>query len=182
MRVMSQRERRLVAVGLLIAVVSGLLNLSILPLVSGFSERAAKRELLLEEYRQLDREIGYLPRLRRKAHAQAAAHRQFVMSAASAELAGVALEERLRAGIEEVGGEYRIIEHAAIDKNQIVARATARMSLSSLTQLFERLQNEKPYLSISPVTLNADAALATHKSEPLDVKLEIIVPFVPAAS
>ncbi|MGV3510859.1 MAG: type II secretion system protein GspM [Novosphingobium sp.] len=182
MRMMSQRERRLVAVGLLIAVISGVLNLLVLPLVTGFSERAAQRELLLEEYRQLDREIGYLPRLRRKAHAQEAAQRQFIMSAPSAERAGTALEDRLRAGIEAVGGEYRTIDHAAINKNLIVARATARMSLSALTQLLERLENEKPYLSVSPVTLNADAALATHKSEPLDVKLEVTIPFVPAAS
>lgn len=182
MRVMSQRERRLVAGGLLVAAVAAFVNLAIAPLVSGFSERAARRELLITEYQLLEREIAYLPRLRSKARAQDDAQRQFVAAAPNAELAGIALEERLRMTIEAVGGEYRTIEHDAMGKDIIRAQATARMPLSALTRLLERLQNETPYLSVSPVGLNADAALATHKSEPLDVKLEVTVPFAPATS
>lgn len=182
MRVMSQRERRLVALGLLVAAVAVIVNLAIAPVISGFSERAARRALLVEEYRHLEQEIAYLPRLRRKARAQEAAQQHFVIAAPTAERAGTALEDRLRASIEAVGGEYRSAEHAALDGNVVVARATARMPLGSLARLLERLENESPYLSVSPIALNADAALATHKSEPLDVKLEVTVPFAPAAS
>ncbi|MDT0508404.1 type II secretion system protein GspM [Novosphingobium sp. MMS21-SN21R] len=182
MRVMSHRERRLVAGGLLVTLVALFVNLVAAPLVSGFSERAARRELLAEEYRQLDQEIAYLPRLRRKARAQEEAQRHFVAAAPNAGIAGAALEERLRSSIEAVGAEYRTIEHEASGKDMIVARASARMSLGAFTRLLERLENEPPLLSVSPVGLNADAALASHKSEPLDVQLEVTVPFAPAAS
>ena len=182
MRILSLRERRLVAVGLLVAAVAAVWMAVIGPILAGFAERAAARDSLQTQYAHAEQTIASLPRLRRLAKVSAGESRAFVMSAATPDAAGVMLEERLRAGVEAAGGEYRGGDHDGSAPDRIRARAVVRMPIDKLAVWLERLENQQPYLVVEQLGIGADAALASQKAESLDVKIETSIPFIRAAS
>ena len=107
MRALSLRQRRLIALGLLlVALMLGYL-LVVSPILSGFSDRALAREQLLLTYQHNLRREASIPRLRRQAERQRAAARPFVLEARSPELAREALKERLETSLLGVGGDVR---------------------------------------------------------------------------
>lgn len=182
MRMLSKRERRLVAVGGLVAA-AGLLWLGVIdPVLSGFDERAQARDKLALQYAHNEQTIAALPRLRRLARQSAGESKAFALSAATPDAAGQLLEERMRASVEAGGGEYRAGDHDGTTPDRIHAHAVVRMPVDKLVTWLERLQNQQPYCVVEQLGIGADAALASQKAENLDVKIEISIPFVRAAS
>ena len=182
MRTLSIRERKLIAIGVLFALF-GLVELLIIgPLVSGFSDRATERQALRDQYAHASRTIATIPRLRRLGDANRSQLRTFTLSATDAEKAGILLEDRLRAGVESAGGELRVSGHDGSDATLSRANVAARMPLNQLVKLLALLQNQPPYLVIEALSIGADDALASQKAGPLDVKIEVSIPFVMAAA
>jgi Type II secretion system (T2SS), protein M subtype b len=182
MPTLSLRERKLIAIGLLIGLI-GLVQLFIIgPLVGGFSDRAAERQALRDQYAHASRTIATIPRLRRLADANRTQLRAFTLAAPDPEKGGILLEDRLRAAVEGVGGELRASGHDGSDTSLSRANVAARMPLDQFVKLLALLQNQPPYLVIESLSIGADDALASQKAGPLDVKIEVSIPFVMAAA
>lgn len=179
---MSARERKLIAFALLVGLV-GLVQLLVIgPILSGFTDRAVQSEALRLQFAHDSRTIATIPQLRRLADANRTQLRDFAMAAPDPEKAGALLEDRLRAAAEGMGGELRASSHDGSNTALLRANMSVRMPLDRLVKLLALLQNQPPYLVIESLSIGADDALASQKAEPLDVKIEVTIPFVMAAA
>jgi hypothetical protein len=179
---LSDRERRLLAIaillGLLLLVVRGL----VLPVVAGFSERAEARALLEMEFARNARLVQSSGRLARAAARQTFELRAFMLTAPSTAAGEELLQERLQTDIEAAGGEFRLAELVPGGPDQLRARVDARLTLAQLSVLLAALQNRPPYMAVEGLTIAADAALISSTPGPLDVRFDVSVPFLAAAA
>lgn len=180
-RSLSPRERKLIALLLLMGVIALIHIVIIQPLLNGFADRAAQREALRVEQQHFDRTLASLPRLRRLHEANSEKLRLITLQAANPDKAGMLLEDRLRVVSEAAGAELRTSNHEGSDQSIIRARATVQMPLAALVTLVERLQNQPPYLVIDRITITADEAFSSQNAGPLNARIETSIPFVAAA-
>lgn len=182
MRTMSKRERRLLAGALLIGTIALAWLIVVAPIVNGFADRADRRAQLRMTYAHQQRTIASVPRLRRQAERQRAAIGDFALPTASLDAGRERLRDRLLQTVEGVGGDFRESVDAEGRPGWARVQASARLSLSQLTFLLDRLQNEPPYLIIDSLTIAADEAVVTGKPSALDIQLEASIPLRPAAA
>ncbi len=181
MRPTSTRERRLVALLALIAVLAVLWFALVSPIINGFSARAERRDQLSLRYAHNLRTIGSIPRLRRNAEEQRAAIRAFMVSAGNVEDGREWLKGRLQQAIEQAGGEFREARDSEAQPGWARARASARMTLPQLTAVLGRLQNDPPWLVVENLSVSANDVLVTGESSSMDVQVEASIPLRSAA-
>ena len=109
-RTLSARERKLIAVALLLAVVALIWAIVIGPVISGFASRAEQRTQLRAEYQRNSRLINAIPALRRRAEKQQSVRDQLVIAAPNATLARDRLRERLRREFTVAGGQVTAVQ------------------------------------------------------------------------
>lgn len=176
MRAMSPRERKLVAIGLLVLAVALVQLVVIGPILNGFADRAAQRERLLLEYQHNARAIASIPRIRRQAEAQRGTTERFAIDAASPEQAHQLLRERIERVVGEVGGEFEAGEDADAPEGWVGVRTSARLTLDQLTRTLARLQSEPPWLVVTALDVSADQALVNGRLNPMETTFEAQVP------
>jgi general secretion pathway protein M len=182
MRALSRRERRLIAMLLLVALVA-LVQLAIIgPIIGGFSARAERREALRLTYQHNAGTIAGIPRLRRLAERQQGLVDAFTLAAPSSEAGGELLKERLQAAVEKAGGEFRGSEGIVAPRVWAGARVNARLSQPQLVALIAALENARPYLVVSALLVTADEALLVRGPSQLDVQIEATIPLRAAAT
>lgn len=172
MRALSPRERRLVAIGLLVLAVALVQLLVIAPILNGFAERAARREQLLLEYQHNARAIASIPRVRRQAEQQRGITQRFALDARSPEQAHQLLRERIERVVTEVGGEFEAGEDADAPPGWVGVRTSARLTLDQLTRTLARLQDEPPWLAITALDISADQALVNGRLNPMETSFD----------
>lgn len=177
---LSNRERRLVALLILIALVAFVFVAVIAPYRDAFAERALERDRLTQQLNSGQRLIAATPTLRRRAEVQRAELRRFVLSAPNRERAAVMLQDRTQSAVDALGGELRTLNERPAPADMVGVRLSARLTLDQLTRLLALVQNQQPYLIVDALTISADEALINGKLNPLDVTLELSVPFAPA--
>jgi general secretion pathway protein M len=180
MRPLSPRERKLIAVLILILAVSLVLTIVIGPLVSGFAERAARRDALAQTFHANELRIGSLGALEAEAERQVGQMRALFIAAPDAEDAGETLRERIETAAQEAGADVKASEAVPTEEGWARAAIDARLSHDQLAALLARLNAMKPALAVESVMVIADDALTNTKSDLLDVRLEATAPFVPA--
>lgn len=180
MRPLSPRERKLIAVLILIAAIALVLTVLIGPLISGFAGRAARREALVQTFHANDQRIASLNALQAEAERQVVQMQSLFMAAPDAESAGEALRERLEAAAQDQGADIKSSESVPAEAGWARAAVDARMSHAQFAALLARLNTLNPALAVETVTVIADNALTNYKSDLLDVRLEASAPFVPA--
>lgn len=181
-RQLSSRERRLLALLILIAFAALCYLLAIEPIVEGYSVRAARRQQLETIYRHNQKTIASVPLLRRQAEQQRKITDRFTIRAATIEDGRELLKTRLRRAIEHAGGEYREGSDGDGRTNWAKVRAKARMTLPQLTSVLAQLQNQPPWLVIDTLAISADDALVTGKSTEMDIEIEASIPLRTAAA
>lgn len=179
-RSLSPRERKGVALLLLVALVALLYAVMIGPFVSGFAQRAQEREQLLQRHQANQRLIAAIPRLRRAAERQRDALAVYGLVAADADSGSRLLVERLESAVESSGGELRLAEEASPGSERAGARVSAQLSLEQLVRLLALVQDQAPYLAIDSLSVNADQAYISRKLEPMDVSVEVSIPLARA--
>ncbi|KPF79871.1 hypothetical protein IP83_16050, partial [Novosphingobium sp. AAP93] len=107
---LSPRERKLVAVLILVLAASLVLTVVIGPLVSGFTERAARRDALVQTFHANEKRIGSLSALQAEAERQVGEMRALFMAAPDADEAGEALRDRIEAAALAAGGDVKTSE------------------------------------------------------------------------
>lgn len=176
-RTLSPRERRLLAVMILMAVVALLWFAIVGPVLDGFAERRERRQQLTQLYAHNVRVIGGIPRARRRAERQREQAGAFVLVAANPDQGREALRIRLQQAIEAAGGAFREGADAESPAGTVRVRATARVSQAQLSLVLNRLQNAPPFLIVGSLSIAADGALVATGPSPLDVQIEAVMPF-----
>lgn len=184
MAALSPRESRLLAVLLLVAAAALVDLVVIMPLQDGFAARAQQRQQLLARYAANDRLIGAIPRLSRQAAQRDRQLADEVLSAADAGTAADLLRARLEAAATAVGGDFHgaedIVATPGRPIDHIATRAALRLSAAQLTPFLIRLENARPFITISALAIRADDTLVTGQATTLDITLDAAIAFRPA--
>ena len=183
MRPLSARERRLVAVALLLAAFALAWFVVVGPFVGGFFDRAAQRRELEAEYQRDLRIMASIPVWRQAAERQRASAPRFAISAQSGQLAVEALKEHLSALATEEGFQITAMQDLDADtpSGEAKVRADLQPNLTQLQESLRRLETEGPYV-VEYLSVSADRALATGHSARLAVRLEISAAWRPPRS
>jgi general secretion pathway protein M len=178
MRPLTARERRLVAVGLLLAAVALVYLVVIGPLVGGFLDRAAQRRELIADYQRDQRMIASIPVWRRAAEAQRASGARYGLVAPSEQMAVEALKDRMTRLAVDEGFQITAMQDLQADAptGEARVRADLQLSLTQLNESLRRLETEGPYV-VEYLSVSADRALATGRSSRLVVRLEVGAPW-----
>lgn len=180
---LSDRERRLIAILILIAAIAVAWLAILSPILSGFETRAAERERLALVQASNQRLIDNAARLRKLAEAQKADLARFHLIAPTPEAAAEQLKERVSALIGAAGGEVRAMQDVEAEAGRIALRIEARLSDAQLVRLVERLQNAQPLLVIRALAVSASGAAVSAQSSPssnLDVRIDVAASHSPA--
>lgn len=182
MRPLNPRERRLVAVGLLILLGALIWLPAVAPLLNGFSARAEERASLRAAYLRNSRLINTIPAIRRQAEQQKGTTARFAIGGANAALARAALRERLQRDFTAAGGQVTALQDVPATPGEVRAWIQGRMTLPQLQQMLVRVNDTPPYLVTESLRISADRALETGRLDLLDIRLETSIPHIPAAS
>ena len=183
MRPLSARERRLVAVALLLGVIAVAWFAVVGPFVGGFFDRAAQRQELVAEYQRNLRTMASIPVWRQAADSQRRTMQRYAISAQSDQLAVEALKERLTRLAADEGFQISAMQDIESDtaSSQARVRADLQISLTQLHESLRQLETEGPYV-VEYLSVSADRALATGHASRLAVRLEISAPWRPTRS
>lgn len=174
---LSLRERRLVAIAILVALVAAVVRGLIMPIVDGFATRDADRAALLATWAADERAVVQIASVRRAAEAQRRDAARFRLAGDTALLAADRFKERIGTAITATGGELRSIEDVAARPGMIRVRTDTRLTTGQLVTLLTGLQRGEPLLIVETLNLAADQALQTGRAGPMDVRLEISAPY-----
>lgn len=177
---MSPRERKLVAVAILLGVSAVVWLGVIAPLVGGFADRAEQREDLRARYAANERLIARTPRLTAAAEQLKARGSAFGIAAPDAAQGGELLRERLEASLAAANGELRTSEVIETDAGWVRASASGLMSNDQMVAWLAALANQPPYLSVESLTVGADRAINSNRLDLMDVRIEATTPLLAA--
>lgn len=181
MRPLAPRERRLLAIGLLVAAIVVAWLAIISPLVGGFVGRAAERRELIAAYQRNRSIMASIATWRALGEQQRTNASRFAVAAPS-ELLGVeAIKERLVKLAADEGFTVVAISDQAADApaGKIRLRADLQLTLTQLYESLKRLETEGTYVVVEYLAISADRAAATGRSSPLAVRLEITAAYRP---
>jgi general secretion pathway protein M len=181
-RALAPRERRLVAVGLLVAAIAVVWLGLIGPLIDGFSDRAAERARLVANWRRNERLLVDAPIWRAAARSQQTLAERFSLPVASEGLAADTLKARVQKLAADQGYAVTAFQDLTGDAppGRVRIRADAQMTLTQLCDSLRRLQTEGAYVLVNFLSISADRALKSGRAAPLDVRLELSADYRPA--
>lgn len=180
---LSDRERRLIAVLILVAVIAVAWLAVLSPIIGGFQARAAERERLALVQASNQRLIDNIARLRRQAEAQKADAARFHIIAPSPEAAAEQLKDRVSALLSAGGSEVRALQDIEAGEGRVELRIEARVGEGDLVSLLERLQNSEPLLIVTALSIaapGADPAAQSSQANQLDVRIDVAASYSPA--
>ena len=175
MKPLTARERKLVAVGLLVVAFALFWLALVQPLYGIFAGNAERRIELQQNFRQNERLIARISTLRRAAEEQQKTQWQYAIKAQNAEQASEVLKARLESSLAKVGGELRSTEHVEASAGWAQASATALVSNEQLTNWIYLLNKQQPYLVVESLNIVADRALNSGRLDLMDVKIEVSI-------
>lgn len=181
MRPLAPRERRLLAVGLLVAAAAMTWLLAVSPLIGGFEARAEQRRELIARYQTNQRLLSAVPTFRAAVLDQRRTAALYQITAPSPNLAAEALKQRLAAALTSAGGAVSAVQQVQADvaPGWVSVRADAVINLTQLVTTLRQLQNEAPYVVIEYASVGADRAARIGRAAPLDVRLQVSALFRP---
>ncbi|MBV8978369.1 MAG: hypothetical protein JO261_16425 [Alphaproteobacteria bacterium] len=177
MRPLEPRERKIVALGVLVAAVAAAWFVVIDPVVMGFIDRAQERSDLLATYQRNQRLLAGIADWREEADRQSATQSQFNIVAPTKVLAAENLKQRLSRLANAVGGSVQNVSELPAEKeNWVRVRADLQLTMAQLYKSLNRLENEAPYVVVGYVSVVADRAVQTGHLATMDVRLEVSAP------
>lgn len=180
---LSDRERRLIAVLILVAVIAFAWLAVLSPIIGGFQARTAERERLALVQASNQRLIDNIARLRRQAEAQKADTARFHIIAPTPEAAAEQLKDRVSALLSAGGSEVRALQDIEAGEGRVELRIEARVGEGDLVSLLERLQNSEPLLIVTALSIaapGADPAAQSSQANQLDVRIDVAASYSPA--
>jgi Type II secretion system (T2SS), protein M subtype b len=175
------RERRLIAVALLLAAIAAVDLGVVRPIIDGFSHRAAEREQLIDAQARAHRLIASEGTWRERRRVQALDASAFSVAAPSADVAVEAAEQRIADAVSSQGGQVRGVREEPSPAGAVRVRADLELTLTQLVASLNVIENQKPYVVIEQLSIAADQAAAVGRLSPMEVTLEVAVPYVAPA-
>lgn len=176
MNSLSPRERKIVAIGILVGLIALVWFVLIVPVTAGFAARSAERALLTARFAGNERLIASIPRLRNAIESRKADFKNFRTEGESFAAVTEALKERLGAQVAASGGELRAMQEVSDRPGWARAWVEARMTLPQMIATLEKVQNQPPYLVVNSLTISADRALQSGKLDLMDIRIEASSP------
>jgi general secretion pathway protein M len=172
----SLSERRLIALGILALVILAMWFGVIAPIAQGFADRAAERDRLsgdLVRGRRLiaERTLWRDQALRQKADAD------FAVIAPNASAAAQMASDRISAAVQTPGGALSSLREQPPGRGEARLRLEGRLTLTQLVATLKLLEGQKPYVIIEGLSVAADPTAAAGGLSPLDVRIDLAVPF-----
>jgi general secretion pathway protein M len=174
MRPLEPRERKILAIGLLIAAIVLFWAALVWPLVGGFFDRAERTRQLTEACQRNERIITAMPVWRAAAEAQRRDAARFVIVAPAEASAVEALKERFQRLATDGGFAVTGVDGVQADAapGTVRVRADFTPTLGQLNETLRRLENEGAYVAIDHLSVSASHSTAEGALGPLDVRLE----------
>jgi general secretion pathway protein M len=184
MKRLTRRERRIVAVGLLVTLLALVWLVGIAPVLAGFAKRQQTREKLRTEYQTEQRLLAAIPAWRLQAEQQRASAVRYAYAAPTDALASDLLKERIARVVNAQGGVLKAAQEIPADNQGgwVAVRADLQMTMNQLYETLTRLENEDPYVAIDTVSVVADEAFKTGHLAPMDVRVEVSAQFRPSGA
>jgi general secretion pathway protein M len=181
---LNPRESRLLALGLLVALLAVIWLGLISPLIQGFVARDSVRKSLIATYQRNQRLLDAIPVLRAQAEAQKKTVGAYAILAPSQVEAQEILKQRLAGALTaDVASPPQVQDlQSDLPTGWIGARADAQLTPEQLNASLRRLESEEPYVVVEYLSINADSAFRTGHAGPLDVRLEISAAFRPSTA
>ena len=178
MRALAPGERRLLAVGILIALIGVVVLGIIAPVIGGMAERAEERRELIATHVRNQRVLAGIPVWRAEAVQQKATSANFAIVAPTGALAAEKLKQRINQMATQEGGTADTISEIQGDvpDGWVRVRADLQLTMSQLYKSLARLESEAPYVVIGYVSVAADRAAKTGHVAPMDVRIEVSAP------
>lgn len=173
MKAVSSRERKLVALLILMALVSGLWLFIVNPIVAGFAERGAEKSQLSQQFANNERLIAQVTRLRKSAEQLNMQKGDFFLSAPSGEAATEILKLRLSETVEAAQGQVRTLQGRTATSRRVGASVQAQLTNDQLVDVLARLGKLVPYVVFDSVEIVAERALVSGNLDVMDVRIEI---------
>jgi hypothetical protein len=166
------------AIALLMGCAAGLWRFAILPLATGFLERQDARIRLLAAYARNDRMIAGLPAWRLEAEQQARTASAFAIVAPTMAVGNEALRQRMAQAVRAAGGTVLSTQMRQTDlpANWIGVQSDLKLTLSQLTAVLARFQNEEPYVVVDFLSVALNQERQPGGPESLMVRLAISAP------
>jgi len=171
-------ERRLIAIGLLIAALAALWFGVVAPIARGFAERAADREQLADDLARGRRLIGERGYWQGQALRQRGDADRFAVIAPNADTAAQLSMDRISAAIQTPGGVLKTLRQQPAGPGEARLRVEAQVSLTQLVASLKLLEGQKPFVVIEGLSIAADPTAAAGQLSPLDVRIDLAVPYL----
>lgn len=178
MKPLSPRESRLVAIGILVALIAAIWLGVAEPLIDGFGERAETRATLLATYARNQRVLAGIPLWQAQLDQQRETASKFAIAAPTEALAAEQLKSRLTKMTNDMGGTLTSIQDIqdGVPNGFVRVRADVQMTLGQLYKSLARLESEEPYVVVESLSVVADRAAQTGHLGPMAVRVEVSAP------
>jgi len=175
MRPLAQGERRLIALGVLLALVAVIVLGVIVPVFGGMAARALERGDLVATYERNQRVLAGIPVWRAQAVEQKSTVSKFTITAPTQALAAEMLKQRISRMTNEEGGSVQTVSEIQGDTPDgwVKVRADLQLTMAQLYKSLARLESEAPYVVVGYLSVAADRAQKSGHAAPMDVRIEI---------
>jgi hypothetical protein len=177
MTTLTLRERRLIALALLLLVILVLLLGILMPILDGFKSRSDVRDQYYSQMTRNDRSINNLSTWRRQANSQKQEAARFAILAPTRSAALDRFREDMLQFFVKNGATVRSAQDMPSIEGWLKLRIDTQMSLTQLTDCLKRLQQSQRVAVVDAITISADRAFTNGRLSPMDIRLEISIPY-----
>ena len=181
MNMLAARERRLIALALLLALVAVVWLGAVRPLIEGFADRADQRATALEDYARNARMIHASPHWRATARRMAISASAFELAQTGEASALEAARERLARQLAAAGAVVHAIRpqpsgsssSSSSGSGGVRLRADFQIELAGLMQVLRRVHDQAPSGLVDSLSIASDPAAAAARGRALEVRLDV---------
>lgn len=174
---LARRERRLLAVGLLVLALALVWLAIVRPILAGFEAREDEREQLLTTYARGERVIGAMRATRAALRAQRAGAADWALSAPSPALATDILRELVLNAARANRATVASVQEAQAQPGTVAVRADLTTTPDKLGPLLVALENIRPWPVVEQFNVVADRSLEVATGAAVDVRVDLSVRF-----
>lgn len=172
---LARRERRLIALGLLVLALALVWLAIVGPILGGFEAREEEREQLLTSYARGERVIGAMRATRAALRAQHAGAADWALAAPSPALATDILRETVLNTARAAHATVTSVQEAQAAAGTVAVRADLTTTPDRLAPLLVALENTRPWPVVEQFNVVADRSLEAPTGAPIEVRVDLSV-------
>lgn len=174
---LARRERRLIALGLLVLAFALAWFVIVRPIQAGFADREDEREQLLTTYARGERVIGAMRATRAALRRQRAGAPDWALDASSPALATDLLRETVLNAARAQHATVASVQETQAQPGTVAVRADLTTTPDRVAALVVALENLRPWPVVEQFNIVADRALEAPGGAPIDVRVDLSVRF-----